>query len=327
METKFGFIKMGLSEFGSWLAHLKVSRTIVRLQQHHTYIPAYIHFNGNDHFERQRAMRDHHINSNGWKDIGQHFTIFPDGSILTGRSIEDAPACIYGQNANAICIENFGNFDTGKDEMTGQQRNSIVSVTALLCQRFNIPVSTDFIVYHHWFDLNSGVRNEGSRNNKSCPGTNFFGGNKVMHCRDHFLPLVSAAVAGAIKTDTSDVERYVCVTAGSLNVRTSPGTSGARAADRPAVPLGSILRVYGVQGDWLKISRSEPRWVAARYTTSARRATVKADVLNVRAGAGTLFPKTGSLTKGEVIFITSVKDKWCRIGMEERWVSERYLQF
>src|SRR5690554_7516062 len=28
--------------------------------------------------ERQKAMKDHHINANGWADIGQHFTIFPD---------------------------------------------------------------------------------------------------------------------------------------------------------------------------------------------------------------------------------------------------------
>ena len=67
-------------------------------------------------------MKAYHVTYNGWNDIGQHFTIFPDGLILTGRSLEKSPACIYGQNANAICIENLGNFDLGGDQM----RNNFV---------------------------------------------------------------------------------------------------------------------------------------------------------------------------------------------------------
>lgn len=186
---------MDASAFATWITNLRVSRTILKIQQHHTFSPSYIHFDGNNHFERQRSMKDYHVQVNGWQDIGQHFTIFPDGSILTGRSLEQSPACIYGQNANAICIENFGNFDRGKDTMTDAQKQSIISVTAQLCKRFNIPVSSDVLVYHHWFDLQSGLRNNGTRNNKSCPGSNFFSGNKVEDCQANFLPLVSAALS------------------------------------------------------------------------------------------------------------------------------------
>ena len=81
METKYGFKKLSLSEFEQWLKELRVSRTVLTIQQHHTYIPSYILFDGDNHFERQKAMKDHHINANGWADIGQHFTIFPDGVI------------------------------------------------------------------------------------------------------------------------------------------------------------------------------------------------------------------------------------------------------
>lgn len=327
METKYGFTKLCLPEFASWLQQQRVSRTIIKIQQHHTYIPSYIHFTGNNHFERQKAMRDAHVNDNGWKTIGQHFTIFPDGSILTGRSLEDTPAGIYGQNANAICVENFGYFDISKDVMTAMQKASIVGVTAALCQRFNIPVSTDFIVYHHWFDLSTGARNNGSRNNKSCPGTNFFGGNKVDDCKRYFLPLVTAALQGNIKTDTDDVEQYVCVKASALNVRTAPDANAARAADRPSVPLGAILRVYDSQGDWLKISKSDPRWVAARYTIAVQRAVVNAQVLNVRSGPGTQFTKNGSLYKGDIVFVSETKNNWCKISVDEKWVSKQYLDF
>lgn len=327
METKFGFTKMTLSEFEIWLKNLRVSRTVLKIQHHHTYIPSYIHFTGNNHFERQKAMKDYHVNANGWKDIGQHFTIFPDGTILTGRSMEDSSACIYGQNANSVCIENFGDFDKGKDVMTNEQKQSIVGVTALLCQKFNIPVSTDFIIYHHWFNLSTGVRNNGTQNNKSCPGTNFFGGNKVADCQKNFIPLVNSVLSGTVKTDISDIEKYVCVTANSLNVRTQPNASSSRAPERPSVPLGSILRVYGEKDSWLKVSKSDSRWVSARYTTDVERAVVTATALNVRTGAGTPFPKTGSLVKGEVVFVTETKNNWCKIGLEDKWVSKQYLQF
>lgn len=80
-------------------------------------------------------MKTHHMVNNGWSDIGQHFTIFPDGLILTGRNPENTPACIYGQNANSICIENLGNFDHGADVMTTVQKEAIISVTAILCMK------------------------------------------------------------------------------------------------------------------------------------------------------------------------------------------------
>lgn len=326
METKFGFTKITLSEFETWLKNLRVSRTVLKIQQHHTYIPSYVHFTGNNHFERQKAMKDYHVNNNGWADIGQHFTIFPDGSVVTGRSIEKSPACITGQNANSICIENFGNFDTGGDVMTIEQQQTIVVVTALLCTKFNIPVSTDYIVYHHWFNLSTGARNNGTKNNKSCPGNNFFGGNKVSDSLNNFLPLVSKEISGTIKTDISEVSRYVCVNTKTLNVRTRPDSSSAKAPERATVQLGAILRVYEEKNGWLKISNSDSRWVSARYTIDVQRATVTATTLNVRTGPGTAYPKTGSLPKGEVIFIAEIKGGWCKIALEDKWASKQYLE-
>lgn len=326
METNYGFTKLSPDEFAGWLKDLRLSRTIMKIQQHHTYIPSYVHFDGTNHFERQKAMKDFHVNSNGWADIGQHFTIFPDGFILTGRSMENSPACILGQNANAICIENFGNFDKGADVMTKKQQDSIIGVTALLCTRFNIPVSTNFIVYHHWFNLITGARNDGTGNNKSCPGTAFFGGNKVEDCQKIFLPLVEALLSGTIKKDISGVEKYVCVTAQSLNVRTRPASSAPRASDRLPVTLGSVLRVYDEKNGWLKISNSKPRWVSARFTTLVQRAEVTASVLNVRTGPGTSFPKASSLQKGEIVFITKTINGWSKIGLEEKWVSNSYIK-
>lgn len=326
METRHGFTKMTVSEFKTWLTNLRVARTVLKIQQHHTYIPSYAHFNGNNHFEKQLAMKQSHIN-NGWSDIGQHFTIFPDGVVMTGRSLEMTPACIYRQNANSVCIENLGYFDVGKDIMRDEQKDAIVLVTAALCERFNIVPSVNCIVYHHWFDLSTGARNNGSRNNKSCPGTAFFGGNKVADCEANFIPLVTSALASGIKADDSAVHKYVVVTADFLNIRVAASASAAKATDRDPALFGAVLRVYDEKSGWLKISNSQSHWVSQKHTREARFATVNANVLNVRSGPGTSYPKTAALAKGETVFIVEEENGWCKISLEEKWVKKKYLSF
>ena len=198
MTKKFGLVKWTIREFEEWLNSLQLARAVLLIQQHHTFSPCYADFNGSNHFELQQGMKNYHISQNGWSDIGQHFSTFPDGSILSGRPLEQAPVCIKGQNTNSICLEHLGNFNSGKDDMLAEQRETIIQMTAILCRRFNIPVNTQSIVYHHWFNLSTGQRNDGSSNNKSCPGTNFFGGNKVIDCSTYFLPLVLQASSSPI---------------------------------------------------------------------------------------------------------------------------------
>ena len=328
MESKYGFIKMSSIEFEKWISDIRIGRTILKIQQHHTYIPSYIHFEENNHFQLQKSMKSHHIVHNGWSDIGQHFTIFPDGSILTGRNIEKSPACIYGQNANSICIENIGNFDSDKDIMTAEQKDSIVEVTKFLCLKFNLPINKDRIVYHHWFDLLSGVRNDGTKNNKSCPGTNFFGGNKVSDAEENFYPLIVEKINNDdIKTNEDAVLKYVVVTSSTLNVRIEPSAKSKKAMDRNPIKFGSVLRIYKVDNGWLKISNSLEHWVSVRYTNEVKKATVIASTLNVRSGDGTNYPKTGSFSKGEKVFISQIKNEWCKISSDNKWVSKKYLKF
>lgn len=255
--SKWGFQKLNISEFENWLGQISVGRTILYLQQHHTWNPDYTMFNGKNHFDLQQAMKNHHVNTNGWMDIGQHFTTFPDGTILTGRSLEHTPACIYGFNTFALCIENLGNFDLNKDQMTIAQQDAIVKMTAILCQKFSIPVNSAKIVYHHWFNLATGDRNDGAKNNKTCPSTNFFGGNKVANCEENFLPKVNAFLSDNQLTDLKSLIKYVYVIANKLNIREKANVN-SKIAGNP-VTLGSILRVYEVNNGWLRISRSQQR--------------------------------------------------------------------
>jgi SH3-like domain-containing protein len=327
METKYGFTKIGLSEFLNWIDEQRVGRTILTIQQHHTFMPSYREFNGSNHFELQKGMKNYHVGQNGFSDIAQHFTIFPDGAILTGRSLDVNPAGIKNRNSGAICIENLGDFDIGQDNMLQEQKDSIVQVTAALCKKFNLVVNSNSIVYHHWFRLSDGFRNDGAGGNKSCPGTNFFGGNKVVNCEANFLPLVNQAIAGhqPITVDTN-LLGYAVVTADSLNVRVGPGASNSLAPGRDPVQLGAVLRVYAESDGWLKISNSASHWVSQRFTLEAKRFIVDAGSLNVRFGPGTNHPVVRKLAKDDQVFVLEEEAGWAKIALNSWWVNKIYLR-
>jgi hypothetical protein len=193
MEQQGKFLLLSLEEFTVWLDGLRLVRKIKVIQNHHTWLPDYKVFNNrNDdkHFVLLRAMERSH-KERGFSEIAQNITTFPDGSIAICRNLENIPAGIKGANMNGICIEHVGNFDIGKDVMHDNHKKTIVAVNALLCEKFKIPVGTDCIVYHRWYDLNSGKRiNDAEGTTKSCPGSNFFGGNTLFACEQNFIPLI-----------------------------------------------------------------------------------------------------------------------------------------
>ena len=141
---------------------------------------------------------------NGFAGIAQQLTTFPDGKIAVGRSFETIPAGIKGANQYGVCIEHLGNFDAGADVMTPEHRDVIVKLNAALCLKFSLEIDTNGIVYHHWWDIVTGLRcatagEAGQRTNssgnvKSCPGTNFFGGNTIQACETNFIPLIRSAL-------------------------------------------------------------------------------------------------------------------------------------
>jgi hypothetical protein len=324
MKKQFGFTLLTPDEFEGWLKTQNVARTILTVQQHHTAVPEYVHFEGNNHFEMQRGMRSFHINSNGWIDIGQHFSIFPDGMIVTGRSLERSPACIFGNNQNSLCIENVGNFDVGKDIMRQEQRTAILRVTAALCKRFRLPANANRIVYHHWYDLNTGARTNGTGVTKTCPGTGFFGGNKVADAEANFLPQVDALVKGQIDQSKINILHYGSVTSDVLNVRNAPSASARRLTQ---AEQGAVLRVYELKDGWARISHKKQEWVAARFLQRVERATVDTDSLNVRTGPGTQFSRVGAVQAGEPIFVYGRSGTWAKIGLGDRWVAESMVSF
>lgn len=192
------FILMGRLEFYRWLMDQKFTRTIKLIQNHHTWIPNYSHFDGDNHFERVKAMDNYHENRRGWSDIGQNITTFPDGTICICRPINIIPAGIRGANSNGICIEHVGNFDIDGDEMTKEHKSTIEFVNAVLCLKFGLEVNDQTVVYHHWWTA-KGKRTNGVNSAKSCPGTNFYGGNKVEDAKKNLYPRIIRQLT-ALKT-------------------------------------------------------------------------------------------------------------------------------
>ena len=182
---------MTVEKFKSYISGCKITRKISKVQLHHTYSPSYKNFDGSNHLKLQEGMKNYHVKTNCWSDIAQHFTIFPDGKIMTGRSLNVSPAGIYGANTGAICIECIGNFDKGGDTMTDAQKNAIVAVVKMLADNFKLDVSKD-VVYHAWYTSTGTALGDyiKGKSSKTCPGTNFFGGNTLSAYRSNLQPLI-----------------------------------------------------------------------------------------------------------------------------------------
>lgn len=214
MRTKGKFILCTVDEFEGWLAAAGINRAIGLLQNHHTFSPAYGEFNDSNHFALLEGMEQYHVAERGFDMIAQNLTTFPDGTVAVCRPLDRIPAGIKGANRLGICIEHLGNFNAGGDAMREAHRNSIVRLNAILCRHFGLTPSTDTIVYHHWYDLDSGARTNGAGTTKSCPGTAFFGGNSVAAAQANFIQLVVQSVTPGQAAATP--QRRAEVAVGSL---------------------------------------------------------------------------------------------------------------
>lgn len=256
-----------VAEYAASLDTTIVTRRVVLVQNHHTFIPNYSHFRGNNHFALLQGMENAHL-ERGFAEIAQNLTTFPDGTVAVCRSMDKIPAGIKGANTGGICMEHTGNFDVGGDTMSAEQRETIVQLNAALCRKFALSPNTNTIVYHHWYDLNTGERTNGTGTTKTCPGTAFFGGNTVADAAAHFVPLV-AAVLGVDPppVPTQLAHATFVVNASSLNVRQAPD-GAARVLKQLA--RGVHVDAFGTNGDWKRIHATEQQWASTRFLVEVR---------------------------------------------------------
>lgn len=207
MKKQYGFIRFdSICEFTDWLAKQKVNRKINKLQIHHMDLPNYNTWNNTDKrvYKTNRELaRTNSLNTYGkntWnspdrngKYIAQHFSIFPNGKITTGRDLNSTPIGIKGWNEGAICVEIYGDFDYKQDVMTSSQKKSVIALYALLCKKFNLTPGSDTIRPHCWFTSSGTYIGDYNplMSAKSCPGTNFMEiGNTKSAFINNFYPLI-----------------------------------------------------------------------------------------------------------------------------------------
>lgn len=328
------FLLFDINEFAAWLTSSSFARVIKLLQVHHTFQPDYTTFHRvKDHFSLLKSMERAQMVERGFSEIAQNLTTFPDGLVAVCRPLDNIPAGIKGANQHGICVENLGNFDANQDVMAPEHRDCILKLFSHLCRRFNLNPDCDTIQYHHWWDLNSGKRTNGSGITKTCPGTEFFSGNSLTSAQTNFIPLVvqqlSAIAAGVVPAAPSPYTAEVAVDLLNVRVRPSPSATVLKQLNR-----GVEVRVYEEHDRWSRIDPVSPCWVNSDFlhpaTTSKTSvlycAQVTADLLNVRSLPSPNATIVKQLERGTVVYVYEERNQWRRVEeTASLWVSSRYL--
>ena len=75
-----------------------------------------------------RAIRKHHIEGNGWDEIGYNIVINRDGEVKLGRPIGVQPAANSGKNKKTIAICLIGDNTQDGHRWTGTQEYALTDV-------------------------------------------------------------------------------------------------------------------------------------------------------------------------------------------------------
>ena len=110
--------------------------------------------------EKVAEVRRWHTQDRGWSDVGYHYLIDLDGTVVEGRPIEKAGAHVKGHNANSVGISLFGGhgsdqYDKFEDNFTPAQDRALRKLIAQL--RMEYPSITK-------------VRGHNEVSPKMCPG-------------------------------------------------------------------------------------------------------------------------------------------------------------
>lgn len=123
-----GFLKLTADQ----LIEILKKYNHTELHLHHTWKPNHSNFNGSNYDRVQQGMKDFHVNTNGWDDIAQHVSLFPDGTFVCGRDFGKQPVSIKGRNGSGnkipFACEMVGDFDIGEDKLEGKQLDAILKV-------------------------------------------------------------------------------------------------------------------------------------------------------------------------------------------------------
>lgn len=224
------------------------TRTINALHLHHTWKPDHASFKGRpDGLYWQNSMRNYHVNTNGWDDIGQHLTLLPDGNWVTGRNFNSIPCSIKNKNSGGFAIEMFGNFDKGKDKLEGAQKNSILEFAKFFTEKFKCS-----IIFHREYS------------DKTCPGTGIDKTTFVNEVKAFKATSNSESGDNMIEPEPSIGVGIINATP-SLNVRSTPDSTKNNIIT--SLPKGSVVDIYEISSNnWGKVKiKGTYGWILMKY--------------------------------------------------------------
>jgi len=148
---------------------------------HHTALANSTDYSQAHAFQDARDIQNLHMDTNGWVDTGQQFTISRGGwitegrhgslyALLHGQTLVQGAQCV-GQNNQSVGIENEGTYLSVQPPTA--LWNSLIAMCAFSCQQYGIAATE---IYGH-----------NDFNNTQCPG--------LIHDR---LPELRTSVAGLI---------------------------------------------------------------------------------------------------------------------------------
>ncbi|MEM2587683.1 MAG: peptidoglycan recognition family protein [Candidatus Bathyarchaeia archaeon] len=170
---------VNIKEFLNIVKNLKKSGRIRRFFNyvvlHHTSSPSYKDWQ--QHPEPSywfNAINEAH-KQRGWKCIGYHVLIMPNGAIVLGRHPNETGAHVKGHNSYTVGVACLGNFNKGCDVMKWQQLRAMQHVVTALIYLCQGAPSTSCLLFHR--DLAS----------TDCPGTAM----DITYIRRHLIaPLI-----------------------------------------------------------------------------------------------------------------------------------------
>lgn len=144
---------------------------------------------------------------NGWSDIGYHYLVGPDGVIYEGRPPDTQGAHVADYNTNRVGVCMIGNFESGNDDPTTEQREALEAILTYLAVRFDIDVEEILSINNNQPAL-LGHRNLGST---ECPGDDLYASLGSVRTA------VTARIANADVTPPDPCGEVSCFNGGSCD--------------------------------------------------------------------------------------------------------------
>ena len=96
-----------------------------------------------------KDIKNWHVQSNGWSDIGYHYVIDLDGTIEKGRDESYVGAHCSGKNSTSIGVCYIGGLDAkgkAKDTRTNEQKESMYRLVNQMLDKYKLTIKD---VYGH----------------------------------------------------------------------------------------------------------------------------------------------------------------------------------